>query len=329
MATNHQLRKRESLYEDACGIVFRAKDGLGHKLEVRKPKPESRGRELPAVEQVAWQVAIERLSGIQHPSLLPVISGGADPEDGLPYMATKPLSAETLSERLKGGPLSVEFATALLSQALEVGELLSHLLADDGMWIETEPQSIRIAGSASEPRFIFWPSPIKAMPGQGRDQSFEDLIGLTERVLNLTGKEIDERDGDHLQMWLKWLRESRDKTTVHEMREMLAAAAGVEPPGPIEDLAKQCQRGPGRLAWLPKLPPVFYQWQAPKMPLFTVLCVMLVIQAIIGWFIVSTLNDNTAKKLQQLNADYTASPYTADRDPNRKPEPGSQPLKFD
>ena len=50
MPKTHQLRKRESLYEDSTGVVLRAKDSSGHWVEVRKPKPEAKGRELPAVE---------------------------------------------------------------------------------------------------------------------------------------------------------------------------------------------------------------------------------------------------------------------------------------
>jgi len=60
-----------------------------------------------------------------------------------------------------------------------------------------------------------------------------------------------------------------------------------------------------------------------------VLCVMLVIQSIIGWVIVRTLNSRLDEQLHQLNDSYTASPYTIDRDPNRKPERGSEPLDFD
>lgn len=328
MSKTQRLRTREVLYEDASGVVVRAKDSSGHKVQVRKPKADVAGLGFAAVEQVAWQVAIERLRSIRHPSLLRVVSGGSDSSDGRPFIGAKIEEAESLAQKIRSGPLPIELVTALLSQALEVSELLSHLLADDGIWIETDIQSIQITEKSMEPCFLFWPSPLKSMHS-GRQQSFKDLIDLTECVLSRGGQQVDEREGGHLQMWLKWLKEVADKASVREAREMLAAAIGVEPPEPIEKLVEACLRKPGLLDRLPKLPPVFYKWQAPKMPLFVLLSVMFVVQSMIGWFIVRIINNSIDEELQRLNAGYTESPYTVDRDPRRRAERGSRPLNFD
>ena len=110
MAKSQRIRIQETLYEDASGVVFRAKDAAGHKVHLRKPK-EKEG--MPAVEQVAFQVAIERLSGIRHPSLHGVVSGGSDPEDSKPYIGIKPVVGTQLSEKLKPRPLTVELAAAV------------------------------------------------------------------------------------------------------------------------------------------------------------------------------------------------------------------------
>jgi len=328
MAKSHRLRILETLYEDAGGVAFRAKDASGHKVLVRKPKPESAGAPgLPGVEQVAYQVAIERLSGIHHPSLLTVVSGGNDPQDGLPYISTRPAEGESLAARLKARPLSLELATAMVSQALEVSELLSELLAEDGVWIETSAESILVTAKSHEPNFIFWPSPLKAVQKSGKAGNLMGILELAERALNWSGREVDEREGGHLLLWLQWLREAKGDVPIHEAREMLAAAAGVEPPEPVEKLLETCRNKPGRFEALnlSKL----LKWQAPKMPLFVLLCVMLVIQSIIGWIIVRTLNSRLDEQLDQLNDSYTENPYTIDRDPSRKPERGSEPLDFD
>ena len=323
MAKSQRIRIQETLYEDASGVVYRAKAATGHKVHLRKPN-EKEG--MPAVEQVAFQVAIERLSGIHHPSLHRLVSGGSDPEDSKPYIGVKPVDGENLADKLKPRPLTIELATALLSQALEVSELLSHLLADDRIWTQTTTPSVRVDVSGNEPRFQFWPAPMKAMQGKARKQSFHDLIELTEQALNWSGREVDEREGGHLLLWLRWLKDAGGDVAVREAREMLAASAGVEPPDPVEKLVEEArQSGPSvslpdwhRLLKSPK----------PSMPLFALLCVMLVVQAIIGWMIVRMINDNIDDELRQLNSGYTATPYTKDRAPGTKPEPGSEPLDF-
>lgn len=324
MAKTQSIRIQETLYEDASGAVYRAKDAGGNKVHLRKPA-EVEG--LPDVEQVAFQVAIERLSGIRHPSLHAVVSGGSDPEDSKPYVAIRPVDGTNLEDKLKSAPLSIELATALLSQALEVSELLSHLLADDGVWIETSLHSVLLCEKNQEPRFQFWPAPMKAMRTSPKKQSFHDLIQLTEEVLHWSGREVDERDGGHLQHWLKWLKDANGDVSVREARDMLAAAVGVEPPDAIEKLAEECRRKPSRMSKFPKMQELLKS-PKPSMPLFAMLSVMLVLQAIIGWMIVRTINDNIDDELRRAGSFYTSTPYTTDREPNKDPEPGSQPLDF-
>ena len=329
MAKTQALRIRHPLSEDEAGVVYRAKDSSGHRVNLRKPKPGSPvEKSLKPEEEVAYQVAIERLRDIHHPSLLQVVSGHTDPEDGLPYITTKPAEGEVLAEKLKLDPLTIEETTFLLSQALETSELVSHLLSDDGVWIETPAESILVTKQAKSPCFVFWPAPLKAVCGESGASGYDGIVELTERVLDWKGREVDEREGGHLQLWLKWLKGDGRDAPIREAREMLAAAAGVEPPEPIEQLAMQSQRKPGLFEGLPKLPEAL-KWQAPKMPLFVLLCVMFVIQAIIGWFIVRDINENVDNELRKLNEDYTSTPYTINREPGSKPERGSQPLDFD
>ena len=178
-------------------------------------------------------------------------------------------------------------------------------------------------------RFVFWPSPIKALSQQDAGHDFGGLIALAEQAMNWQEREVDEREGGHLQLWLKWLKEAAagDGTTIREMREMLAAAAGVEPPDPIEDLVEASAKPPAgaQLAHMIKT----MKLPVPKMPLFALLTVMLIIQACIGWFIVRQINDSIDDEIKKLNSEYTNHPYTIDLDPSRADEPGAQPLEFD
>lgn len=316
-----RLRLLETLYEDAAGSVYRAKDAGGHRVHLRKPRAPSA---ISEVELVALQLATERLTGIRHPSLLAVVSGGCDPADGRPFVAIKPTEGEHLASTLRGRPLSIETATALLSQALEVSVLISELLADEGIWIETTTRAIIVTEESGEPRFLFWPAPGKAMLGEARKRSFHEFIEMIENVLGWAGREIDESEGGHLHIWLQWLKGVDGDVALREAREMLAAAAGVEPPQPVEKLVAASRRKARCRINMAKWQELLKS-QRPRMPLFALLCFMLVIQAIIGWIIVRIINDSFDDELEQLNASYHSTPFTIDRHPNRMPQKEMDP----
>ena len=64
MAKSSALKIRHPLYEDETGVVYRAKDASGHRVNLRKPKPGSvEEKSLQPMEEIAYQVAIERLTG--------------------------------------------------------------------------------------------------------------------------------------------------------------------------------------------------------------------------------------------------------------------------
>lgn len=319
------LRIKYPLSEDEAGVIYRAKDRAGQRPRVRKP---SKRIALKSEEEIAYLVAIKRLTNIHHPSLFQVISGDIDPADGLPFIAAKPQDGENLADKIKQEPLSLEEATFLLSQALEASALLSELLAEDGIWLDTPAESILLIEKSQSPRFVFWPAPLRAICSHGKDEGYAGIIDLTERVLGWKGREVEEREGGHLQLWLNWLKGDGLNAPIHEVREMLAAAAGVEPPPPAQQLVAEFTRKTGLFQGFPKLNEAL-KWQAPKMPLFVLLCFMFVIQAIVGWFILQGINDNIEKELKQINSDYTSTPYTIDREPGRKAERGSEPLDFD
>ncbi len=321
MAKEHPIRIIEALYEDTSGVVYRARDGAGNKVHLRKPKEQ---RERAAADQLACQTAVERLQGIHHASLHGLVSGGCDPEDDQPFVAIKPVEGTHLAQKIKSGPISVELATTLISQALEASELLSHLLADDGVWIETSPESILFIDKHEEPLFMFWPSPLKAKREDARKQSFQDLVDIAEQALHWTGREADGREGGHLQMWLKWLKETDEYVQVREAREMIAAAAGIEPPDSLEKLVEDAHHKPEHSLNLSKWSQLL-QRQVPKMPLFTTLLLMLVIQVVFGWVIVQGINSKIDDELRQLNSSYPSTSYTIGRDAERKDEPSSKP----
>lgn len=335
MAKTHHFKIKDQVSEDATGAVFRAYDqSAGRKVLLRKYIHDPHARNgLHAVEEVAYQVAIERLIKVDHPSLRKVLSGGCLPKDGTPFVASRTIEAEPLESVLRQSYLSVEMATTMLAQVLELCELLSTLLAEEGVWVDTDPASISVTSHQMEPRFIFWAAPLKCLNSSNTPTNLAAIIDLTEAVMGWAGKEVDEREGGNLLPWLSWLKETLhdEGTTVREAREMLAAAAGVEPPPPIDTLLKESQR---KRSLLERMPSISFKWvHRPKMPLFALLSLMFVVQCILGWLWIRKINQSIDKELKEITLSIYDDPYTNAEPQNGdqeedNAEPGSRPLFF-
>lgn len=228
--------------QDASGVVFRALDTeTGKPVALRRFFPfGADGGGLHDDEQTAYNIALQRLSGLHHPALRSVVSGGCDPIDGIPYIGTEWIEGDSILPLLADGPFSAETATEVLTQALEVCELLSHVLAEEAVWIETDLRTIIVGGEGSGRHFTFWISPLKWLGGaQGQSSDLEGIVTLTEELMGWRGRVVGEQAGRGLGSWVKWLRANAGKTSLHEARENLAAAVGVEPPPPARVLVSK------------------------------------------------------------------------------------------
>ncbi len=325
MARAHHFHIKEKVAEDSAGEIYRAYDqASGRKVLLRKyVHLDHLGEQTQAIEEMAYQVAIERLIRLQHPSLRRVDSGGFDANDGLLFLAARWTDAEPLQKLLKETWLSVEVATKLLMQLLELSQIISHLLGEDGIWVETDSASIAITGDAFDTHFLFWPAPVQCLTG-GADigKGIDSLITLTEGIMGWNGREVDERIGGHLHAWLSWLKDDADRetTTVREIHEMLAAAAGVEPPRPVAQLVSESTRKRGLLENLPSFSSL-KKIQAPKMPLFVGLSILFVVQSIGGWIWIRKVSNDIDKEIKKINLQIYDSPYTSQRKNGDAPLP--------
>jgi len=328
MSKTHHFKIKEQISQDARGVVFRSHDpSTGKKIALRKYVHLDDGEDgLQRGSALAYQVAIGRLSKVCHPSLRRVVSGGCDPSDGIPYIAAHWTDVDPLQWVLKDTYLSVEVATTLLSQLLEVSDLLSHILAEDGIWVETDAASISLTNDPNGTRFVFWASPLKTLGPRSAENDLNALIDLTEGIMGWKGREVDEREGGHLHAWLNWLKDDADRfdTSIREVREMLAAAAGVEPPPPINALVIECTRKRSFLEKWPSL--TLPKIRAPKMPLFAFLSVLFVIEAGVGWLWLRKISSDMDQELKRINQSIDDSPYI--RPENAPAEPGSEPIDF-
>jgi len=232
--------------QDEFGVVFRALDlETGNHVAVRRFFPfGASGGGLEPEEQHAYIVALDRLAGLNHPALRATICGGCDPVDGMPFIATEWVDGEPLGTFLEQGPLPANVTTEMIALALEVSELLSHVLAEDAVWVETSPQSIIVGNEQSGRGLTFWMCPLKWLGDYGRSRKLDCIADLAESVMGWQNLKINDHEGQGLAGWLKWLRHAADNISLHEARETLAASVGVDPPPPTRKLVAQASLTP-------------------------------------------------------------------------------------
>ncbi len=234
--------------QDATGVVFHAIDSeTGAEVAVRRFFPHGPdGGGLTEAEQSAFAIVIERLSTLSHPALRAVISGGCDPVDAMPFIATEWVEGDPLDAVLGDAAMPPEAAALLISQALEVSELLSQVLAEEAVWVETGLHSVVVSRTDSGRGFTFWVSPFKWLGVDG-NRDLRSIIPMVETAMGWTNQSVPDQAGRGLGGWLRWLRQHADSASLREARETLAASLGSEPPVPAPRLVSRATMPPRRI----------------------------------------------------------------------------------
>ncbi len=270
------------MVQDASGVVFRALDTeTDRTVAVRRFFPfGAAGGGLREDEQIAYMIAVERLARIDHPALRSIICGGCDPVDGMPYIATEWIEGPRLKSLIERGPLDPAEAANLLTQALEVCEVLSEVLAEEAVWVETGLNAIVVGAEDSGRGVTFWIAPLKWLGKNDGQRGLESIITLTEEVLGWAGKTVPDHAGNGLGGWLKWLRGAAKTASLQQARENLAASLGVGPPIHAKRLLRQATRS---LESTPKKNPA--RW-----PFFVLAAMALMAIALGGFFMIRRNN---------------------------------------
>jgi hypothetical protein len=234
----------ELISQDSSGVIFRAKElEAGTDVTVRRFFPRGMGEGgLQEEERAAFDIAVQRFTCAIHPALRSVIAGGCDPVDGVPFIVSEWVEGTSISEQLAGGPLQVRRAIDILMGALEVSEVISELLAEQAVWVETDPASIIEASDDAKRGTTFGISPFKWLGSDEERRSLKPLIQLTEDLMGWRNKLVNDQAGNGLAIWLKWLKQHTFQATLAEARENLAAATGAPPPPPTSRLVRQSTR---------------------------------------------------------------------------------------
>lgn len=232
--------------QDTSSVLFKALDTVtGRTVALRRLLPFGvNGGGLNDSEQADYAEVIRQLSNIAHPALRTVVSGGCDPIDGMPYIATEWVEGPRLSDFVAAkGPLGPVESADLLTKALEVCELISQVLGREGVWLETDTRSVVIGSPVTGRGVTFWISPLRWLGKTDGKRGLQPIVGLTEEIKGWQEKTISAKAGGGLGGWLNWMRQSSRTTTLHEARRRLADAMGTQRPIPTGALVRQAKSG--------------------------------------------------------------------------------------
>lgn len=280
---------RDIVAQDKHGIVYAAHDTLlDHKVSIRRFFPFGQdGGGLEKEEAIAFEIAAKRLSDLKHASLRSVIFGAVDSIDSMPYLVTEWVEGASLQTILADEKMEPALVIDVLRIAMEVSIILSHVLGEEAVWVETEIESIVVGTEDGGRGFTFWISPFKWLGSEVEARKLSSIVTLGEELTGWGGRLVSDQAGHGLGSWLKWLRKNPD-ATLREALESLAASTGKEPPAAEQKLVHAA------------LQPVSVPTrQASSMkPLLTILAVMLLAAGAVLLYLHKTA------KVPEISPDY-------------------------
>ncbi|MGJ8644856.1 MAG: hypothetical protein ACSHX9_15720 [Luteolibacter sp.] len=234
--------------QDAQGVVFRARMApSGDLVAIRRFFPFGKdGEGLEKEEGIAFGIAASRLATLNHPALRRVIEGSIDPIDGIPYLVSEWIEGRTLPDVLSSEKLEPALVNDVMRLALEVSLVLSKVLGEEALWIETNPESVLVGDTESGRGFTFWISPFKWLGSDAQQRNLSGLVTLGECLAGWSNKLVSDQAGNGLGGWFKWLKANPD-TGLRQAMESLAESTGNEPPPTDEFLVEAATAKPAVL----------------------------------------------------------------------------------
>lgn len=280
------------------GIYLAVDNASGECVTLRRFFPfGAKGGGLKKNQLESYEAAINRLSKIRHASLRGVIAGGWDPVDRMPYIATELANGNPLQTMIEAGLLNANDTIMLVRQALAMSLLYSEALAEDALWVETAPSSIRVVDGDHGPHFNFCFSPFKWLHSKSETLGYEDIIALTETVMHWQGRMVAADAGLGLGGWLKWMRESTPAPNLHEALEKLPRINDHEP-RPTAGIPAASTTGPAAATE----PAVKVSAKSSRAPILIAVSLALIVVALLVWH----------GRSPSTNADMAATPIEPD-----------------
>lgn len=226
MTGRFQIQK--TLQENSEGVVLSALDLQTKALvEMKRFFPFGKGGGgLDEHGTANFQLVMEKIAPVKHIALRAILTSGVDPLDKIPYIVIERVEGTPLQAFIENAPLSSEEAIYLITQALDVSELLSQALGFESIWVETGLSSIIVATPEASRGYTFCISPGKCLSKNQGERGLESIVSLVEEVMGWSGMAVSDEDGGGLGTWLKWLRLSTTGASLSQARQKLGDLVG-------------------------------------------------------------------------------------------------------
>jgi len=241
---SYRFEIQDIVAQDSSGVTYLACDAdTGSPLAVQRFFPFGADGGGLFDEQLSEYAAIvDRLVGLQHPGLRALLSGGCDPVDGMPFVASEWIEGESLAELLQLQPYTSADVLDVLERVLEISQALSDVLGTDAVWVETATELIIDDAGENRRGLTFELAPMKWLGHQDSRHSLLPLAELTEDLLGWRRNHMPNQAGQGLGAWVKWLRANADATTLRQARAHLVRLTG-------ETVARNTVSAAGHSRW--------------------------------------------------------------------------------
>ncbi|MFZ9941913.1 MAG: hypothetical protein ACO3F7_07160 [Luteolibacter sp.] len=236
--------KEKYLIEDLLsqshhGAIFRASDReTGLPVVLRRYFPFGRGcGGLDAEAQKIYEGSIADLRSLRHESLAPVIDGGCDEVDGIPFIATEWIHGETIEELQSRVMLGIDDVYDLLNAAIDLSLWISQILGRETLWVDTDLATVLRRDSGNPRNYVFCVSPYKWLGTRKSDGDLMELSGFASQLLQGMPHANGDVKYNHLVHWIEWLRVAPPSTTLDQVRSKLAQPANPSAQAPVRRTA--------------------------------------------------------------------------------------------
>lgn len=188
--------------QDQSGAVFRARDlEAGGEVAIRRFFPTGgAGGGFLTDEADGYLKTVETLKQVAHDALLPIVDGGVDEVDGVPYLVMRWPEGERLSETLEKGPLETEATVAMVARGLEGLWVLEQMFGNEARWLEMETEAVVV--TAGQTDFRFWICPFQLLGVADRDGGVRGLGYLAEHAMGWEGQVVPAAAAAGLGGWV-------------------------------------------------------------------------------------------------------------------------------
>lgn len=215
------------------GVTFLAEDKQTQdQVALRRFLLQGQIAETLSDQRIAdYRETCHRLSGVRHPGLRAVIEGGVDSTDNTPYLVTEWIEGHRLPDILAGQTMDAGHTLDVVRVALEVSLALSEAFGEQGVWIDTGPESIIVDAEEGGRGYTFWVSPVRWFDARTKLREVRTVAKLAEELMGWNRRAYSETSGGGFGAWIKAVK-ANPQITVEQALDQLSLIGKTPVPTP-------------------------------------------------------------------------------------------------